>query len=107
MLGDEVAPFHFRIEQSIVIFGKVRILEYSCTEILLFLRSAQSRFEVLVLGAHLIGENLGLVYRWSSPKKFPGVFLDRDPLTSTSAKSLPMLYIYMSILELDKLFLGT
>ena len=77
------------------------------SEIIMGLRLAQSRFEALVLGAHLIGENLGLVYRWGSPKKFPELFLDRDPLTSTSAKSLPMLYIYMSILELDKLFLGT
>ena len=109
MLGDEVAlSIQSRaVDRNVWQSSKFRDKAPLRSQIVMVLTLAQSRFEVLVLGAHLIGENLGLVYRWSSPKKNPGVFLDRDPLTSTSAKSLPMLYIYMSILELDKLFLGT
>ena len=71
------------------------------SQIVMVLRLAQSRFEVLVLGAHLIGENLGLIYRWGSPKKNPGRFRGCERCFQTIPKSLRMLYILTCQMKLD------
>ena len=109
MLGDEVAlsiqskAVDRNVWQSSKFWDNAPLR----SEILMVLTLAQSRSEPLRLEWQQIAENLGLICPRSSPKFFSGVFLGGPALHWTSPKSLPALYIYISILESDKLFLGT
>ena len=88
-------PFPFRAKQSIVTFGRVR--NFGTRRLWdrkfgVVLTARQSRSEVLRVEWQLIAENLGLIYRWRNPKKFPGRFRGSHALPWTSPKSLPTLY---------------